>query len=73
MHEAFAAGAGTQQKNCNHVLIHLQVLAEENQRDIVKFCKNEGLVLLADEVSDCYLSNSTTNFQLLNSFSLCCL
>ncbi|XP_047044602.1 alanine aminotransferase 2-like [Lolium rigidum] len=27
-----------------------QVLAEENQYDIVKFCKNEGLVLLADEV-----------------------
>ncbi|CAH2066915.1 unnamed protein product [Thlaspi arvense] len=27
-----------------------QVLAEENQRDIVKFCKQEGLVLLADEV-----------------------
>ncbi|KAL8122748.1 hypothetical protein AgCh_010942 [Apium graveolens] len=27
-----------------------QVLAEENQRDIVEFCKAEGLVLLADEV-----------------------
>ncbi|KAJ3673677.1 hypothetical protein LUZ60_005669 [Juncus effusus] len=27
-----------------------QVLAEENQREIVEFCKNEGLVLLADEV-----------------------
>ncbi|KAL1367204.1 hypothetical protein HN51_021249 [Arachis hypogaea] len=27
-----------------------QVLSEENQRDIVKFCKQEGLVLLADEV-----------------------
>ncbi|KAI4972604.1 hypothetical protein ZWY2020_003529 [Hordeum vulgare] len=27
-----------------------QVLAEENQDDIVKFCKNEGLVLLGDEV-----------------------
>ncbi|CAM0957019.1 unnamed protein product [Alopecurus aequalis] len=27
-----------------------QVLAEENQYDIVKFCKNEGLVLLADEI-----------------------
>ncbi|XP_057454995.1 alanine aminotransferase 2, mitochondrial-like [Lotus japonicus] len=27
-----------------------QVLYEENQRDIVKFCKQEGLVLLADEV-----------------------
>ncbi|XP_062087948.1 alanine aminotransferase 2 [Humulus lupulus] len=27
-----------------------QVLAEGNQRDIVEFCKQEGLVLLADEV-----------------------
>ncbi|CAN6896175.1 hypothetical protein HID58_081267 [Brassica napus] len=27
-----------------------QVLAEENQREIVDFCKKEGLVLLADEV-----------------------
>lgn len=27
-----------------------QVLAEDNQRDIVEFCKNEGLILLADEV-----------------------
>ncbi|CAN1287262.1 Alanine aminotransferase 2, mitochondrial [Linum perenne] len=27
-----------------------QVLAEKNQRDIVDFCKKEGLVLLADEV-----------------------
>uniref|UniRef100_A0A1J3HKW0 alanine transaminase n=1 Tax=Noccaea caerulescens TaxID=107243 RepID=A0A1J3HKW0_NOCCA len=27
-----------------------QVLGEENQRDIVNFCKQEGLVLLADEV-----------------------
>ncbi|CAI9286229.1 unnamed protein product [Lactuca saligna] len=27
-----------------------QVLAEQNQRDIVEFCKKEGLVLLADEV-----------------------
>ncbi|KAL5579674.1 hypothetical protein UlMin_012116 [Ulmus minor] len=27
-----------------------QVLAEENQRQIVEFCKQEGLVLLADEV-----------------------
>ncbi|KAG2538295.1 hypothetical protein PVAP13_9NG411700 [Panicum virgatum] len=26
-----------------------QVLAEDNQCDIVRFCKNEGLVLLADE------------------------
>ncbi|XP_066400361.1 alanine aminotransferase 2-like [Miscanthus floridulus] len=27
-----------------------QVLAEENQKKIVEFCKNDGLVLLADEV-----------------------
>lgn len=27
-----------------------QVLAEENQKEIVQFCKDEGLVLLADEV-----------------------
>ncbi|KAH9626225.1 hypothetical protein KSS87_000104 [Heliosperma pusillum] len=27
-----------------------QVLAEENQKEIVEFCKKEGLVLLADEV-----------------------
>jgi len=27
-----------------------QVLAEDNQREIVEFCKEEGLVLLADEV-----------------------
>ncbi|WJX92344.1 Alanine--glyoxylate aminotransferase 2, mitochondrial [Trifolium repens] len=27
-----------------------QVLSEENQRDIVEFCKREGLVILADEV-----------------------
>ncbi|XP_030969129.1 alanine aminotransferase 1, mitochondrial-like isoform X4 [Quercus lobata] len=26
------------------------VLGEENQRDIVEFCRKEGLVLLADEV-----------------------
>ncbi|WOG92532.1 hypothetical protein DCAR_0311802 [Daucus carota subsp. sativus] len=33
--------------NSHHKSLH--VLSEENQRDIVKFCKNEGLVLLADE------------------------
>lgn len=27
------------------------MLSEENQRDVVQFCKEEGLVLLADEVS----------------------
>ncbi|KAF5959102.1 hypothetical protein HYC85_000311 [Camellia sinensis] len=30
----------------------LQVLAEDNQCDIAKFCKEKGLVLLADEVGD---------------------
>lgn len=28
----------------------LQVLSEENQKEIVEFCRKEGLVLLADEV-----------------------
>lgn len=27
-----------------------KVLAEDNQKEIVEFCKKEGLVLLADEV-----------------------
>ncbi|KAG2322447.1 hypothetical protein Bca52824_015660 [Brassica carinata] len=31
-------------------VIWFKVLSEENQRDIVEFCKKEGLVLLADEV-----------------------
>jgi len=30
-----------------------QVLAEDNQQGIVEFCKQEGLVLLADEVGAC--------------------
>lgn len=30
----------------------LQVLAEENLREIVEFSKQEGLVLLADEVGE---------------------
>lgn len=30
-------------------LLYLQVLGEENQRDIVEFCR-KGLVLLANEV-----------------------
>uniref|UniRef100_A0A0E0M778 Alanine aminotransferase 1 n=1 Tax=Oryza punctata TaxID=4537 RepID=A0A0E0M778_ORYPU len=42
-----------------------QVLAEENQRDIVKFCKNEGLVLLADEV---YQENIYVDNKKFNSF-----
>ena len=33
------------------IKICLQVLAEENQKQIVEFCKKEGLVLLADEVN----------------------
>lgn len=32
----------------------LQVLGEANQRDIVEFCKQEGLVLLADEVNELF-------------------
>ena len=31
-------------------LLYLQVLGEENQRDIVEFCRKKGLVLLANEV-----------------------
>ena len=51
----------------------IQVLAEENQYDIVKFCKTEGLVLLADEVSDCCRENTPTNFGLLISiYSVVC-
>jgi aspartate/methionine/tyrosine aminotransferase len=36
----------------------VQVLSEENQREIVQFCKKEGLVLLADEVLDTSLCMS---------------
>lgn len=42
-----------------------QVLAEENQYDIVKFCKEEGLVLLADEV---YQENVYVSDKKFNSF-----
>ncbi|KAJ3702546.1 hypothetical protein LUZ61_006251 [Rhynchospora tenuis] len=42
-----------------------QVLAEENQRQIVEFCKNEGLVLLADEV---YQENIYVDDKKFNSF-----
>ncbi|KAG6527987.1 alanine aminotransferase 2-like [Zingiber officinale] len=42
-----------------------QVLAEENQKDIVDFCKNEGLVLLADEV---YQENIYVEDKKFNSF-----
>lgn len=34
------------------IVLSLQVLGEDNQREIVEFCKNEGLVLLADEVGE---------------------
>ncbi|XP_065628699.1 alanine aminotransferase 1, mitochondrial isoform X3 [Quercus suber] len=37
-----------------------QVLGEENQRDIVEFCRKEGLVLLANEVLLLYVACSTT-------------
>lgn len=47
--------------SCNDMLqICVQVLAEENQRQIVDFCKKEGLVLLADEVSLHFLSIAVT-------------
>ena len=36
--------------NFGLLFVWLKVLAEENQREIVDFCKKEGLVLLADEV-----------------------
>ncbi|KAG1342565.1 alanine aminotransferase 2 [Cocos nucifera] len=42
-----------------------QVLAEENQREIVEFCKKEGLVLLADEV---YQENIYVENKKFNSF-----
>ncbi|OAY66722.1 Alanine aminotransferase 2, mitochondrial [Ananas comosus] len=42
-----------------------QVLGEENQREIVEFCKNEGLVLLADEV---YQENIYVEDKKFNSF-----
>eukprot|EP00262_Sarcandra_glabra_P009989 TRINITY_DN24838_c0_g1_i1.p1 TRINITY_DN24838_c0_g1~~TRINITY_DN24838_c0_g1_i1.p1 ORF type:complete len:517 (+),score=91.14 TRINITY_DN24838_c0_g1_i1:133-1683(+) len=42
-----------------------QVLAEDNQREIVEFCKKEGLVLLADEV---YQENIYVDDKKFNSF-----
>ncbi|KAL5995803.1 hypothetical protein ACLOJK_025873 [Asimina triloba] len=42
-----------------------QVLAESNQREIVEFCKEEGLVLLADEV---YQENIYADDKKFNSF-----
>ncbi|XP_064985341.1 alanine aminotransferase 2-like [Musa acuminata AAA Group] len=42
-----------------------QVLAEENQKEIVEFCKNERLVLLADEV---YQENIYVDDKKFNSF-----
>jgi alanine transaminase len=42
-----------------------QVLAEGNQQQIVEFCKNEGLVLLADEV---YQENIYVDNKKFNSF-----
>ncbi|WOL02667.1 hypothetical protein Cni_G11386 [Canna indica] len=42
-----------------------QVLAEENQKQIVEFCKTEGLVLLADEV---YQENIYVDDKKFNSF-----
>ncbi|CAL4924736.1 unnamed protein product [Urochloa decumbens] len=34
-----------------------QVLSEDNQYAIVKFCKTEGLILLADEVNNIFVDN----------------
>ncbi|XP_077236500.1 alanine aminotransferase 2-like isoform X2 [Tasmannia lanceolata] len=42
-----------------------QVLTEDNQREIVDFCKKEGLVLLADEV---YQENVYVDNKKFNSF-----
>jgi alanine transaminase len=42
-----------------------QVLSEENQRDVVQFCKKEGLILLADEV---YQENVYAEGKTFNSF-----
>ncbi|KAI3727386.1 hypothetical protein L1987_67200 [Smallanthus sonchifolius] len=46
-----------------------QVLAEENQRQIVDFCKKEGLVLLADEV---YQENVFAPDKKFHSFKKIC-
>ncbi|KAJ0537244.1 putative alanine transaminase [Helianthus annuus] len=46
-----------------------QVLAEENQRQIVDFCKKEGLVLLADEV---YQENIYAPDKKFHSFKKIC-
>ncbi|GJQ95528.1 alanine aminotransferase 2-like protein [Tanacetum coccineum] len=47
-----------------------QVLAEENQRQIVDFCKKEGLVLLADKV---YRENVYAHDITFNSLKkICC-
>ncbi|KAJ9568528.1 hypothetical protein OSB04_004494 [Centaurea solstitialis] len=46
-----------------------QVLAEENQRQIVDFCKEEGLVLLADEV---YQENIYAPDKKFHSFKKIC-
>ncbi|XP_076886862.1 alanine aminotransferase 2-like [Bidens hawaiensis] len=46
-----------------------QVLAEENQRQIVDFCKKEGLVLLADEV---YQENVYAPDKKFHSFKKVC-
>ncbi|XP_027122588.1 alanine aminotransferase 2 isoform X3 [Coffea arabica] len=46
-----------------------QVLAEDNQREIVEFCKNEGLVLLADEV---YQENIYVPDKQFHSFKKVC-
>lgn len=42
-----------------------QVLCEDNQKDIVRLCKEEGLVLIADEV---YQENVYVEDKKFNSF-----
>nr|CAB3494781.1 unnamed protein product [Digitaria exilis] len=48
------------------------VLVEENQREIVEFCRKEDLVLLADEVEDeSYTSYQAERNGILSAFSRC--
>nr|GFA31601.1 alanine aminotransferase 2-like [Tanacetum cinerariifolium] len=52
------------------IVVRALVLAEENQRQIMDFCKKEGLVLLADKV---YQDNVYALDITFNSFKkICC-
>jgi len=56
-------------KFCNmDFLSCLQVLSEENQRHIVDFAKQEGLVLLADEVNGSLLKILDTQLNLFKTW-----